>query len=120
MTNSIKQTLSQFILQLKTNPIEALKEFFKEKPWLIWLILISGFSFLLDMFALSQYPISYGPDGPYYDIQVRHILRTGFPDSNDPPLVYYYLIPFVLLIGDSYIGVKIGMSLIGSSSKPAL
>lgn len=114
MSNSINQTLLQLILQLKTNPVKALKELFKEKPWLLWLLIIIAFSFLLDMFALSQYSISYGPDGPYYDIQVRHILRTGFPDSNDAPLVYYYLVPFVLLIGDSYIGVKIGMALIGS------
>ncbi|WP_394700773.1 glycosyltransferase family 39 protein [uncultured Methanobacterium sp.] len=34
--------------------------------------------------------------------------------SNDPPLAYYLLTPFVLLFGNSFIGVKIGMALMGS------
>ncbi len=74
------------------------------------------------MISLTTFPISYGPDGPFYDIQVRHILQSGVPDSDDAPLVYYYLAPFVVLTtffsGDPYIGsflgIKIGMALISS------
>ena len=83
-----------------------------------WIFVLTGIvvlSFSLFMFSLLQYPISYGPDGPYYDIQVRYILRTGFPSSNDPPLLYYYLTPFVMITGDSYMGIKIGMSIISAA-----
>ena len=86
----------------------------RKNKWLIGVASIVLFSFILYMISLSRYPISYGPDGPYYDLQVRNILRTGFPDSNDAPLIYYYLVPFVLLAGDSYLGIKIGMALIAS------
>lgn len=78
---------------------------------LIGIIIIA---FALYMISLTSYSISYGPDGPYYDIQVREILETGFPDSNDAPLVYYYLTLFVLIFQDSYLGIKIGMSLIAA------
>ncbi len=86
----------------------------RKNKWLIGVASIALFSFILYMISLSRYPISYGPDGPYYDLQVRYILRTGFPESNDAPLIYYYLVPFVILAGDSYLGIKIGMALITS------
>ncbi|MHA1334605.1 MAG: ArnT family glycosyltransferase [Promethearchaeota archaeon] len=91
-----------------------IKTFFIQKWWIFALISIVIVSFCIDMYALMQYSISYGPDGPYYDLQVREILNTGFPDSNDPPLVYYYLVPFVIITGNSYFGIKLGMSLISS------
>ncbi len=53
-------------------------------------------------------------DGHFYDLKVLSIIQTGFPASNDPPLVYYILTPFVALTGNSYLGIKIGMSLLGS------
>jgi hypothetical protein len=83
----------------------------RKNKWLIGVASIALFSFILYMISLSRYPISYGPDGPYYDLQVRYILRTGFPESNDAPLIYYYLVPFVIL---AYLGIKIGMALITS------
>ena len=86
----------------------------KEKPWIIILFAIFIFSFILDMYVLTRYNISYGPDGPFYDIQVLSILQTGFPVSNDPPFVYYLLSPFVMLSGNSFLGIKIGMAVIGS------
>lgn len=86
----------------------------KEKSWIIILFAIFIFSFLLDMYVLTRYNISYGRDGPYYDLQVLSIIKTGFPASNDPPLAYYILTPFVMLSGNSFLGIKIGMALIGS------
>ncbi|MGB9977837.1 hypothetical protein [Methanobacterium sp.] len=86
----------------------------KEKSWVIILFSIFIFSFLLDMYVLTRYNLSYGMDGPFYDLQVLNILKTGFPVSNDPPLVYYILTPFVLVSGNSFLGIKIGMALIGS------
>ncbi len=53
-------------------------------------------------------------DGPFYDLKVLSILQTGFPASNDPPLIYYMLTPFVALTGNSFLGIKIGISIIGS------
>ncbi|MGZ7117839.1 MAG: glycosyltransferase family 39 protein, partial [Methanobacterium sp.] len=50
----------------------------------------------------------------FYDLQILSIIQTGFPASNDPPLVYYLLTPFVLLSESSFIGIKIGMALMGS------
>jgi hypothetical protein len=83
--------------------------------WLLALLTIVVVSFVVDMVVLTTYEISYGIDGPYYDIQVRNIIRTGFPDTNDPPLVYYYLLPFVLAAGNSFLGIKIGMAAISSA-----
>ena len=66
------------------------------------------------MYLLTRYNLSYGRDGPFYDLQVLNIIQTGFPASNDPPLVYYMLTPFVLITGNSFLGIKIAMALIGS------
>ncbi|MBI4813115.1 MAG: hypothetical protein HY802_01770 [Methanobacterium sp.] len=87
---------------------------FKENYWLLILIAIFIFSFALDIFVLTRYSLSYGIDGAFYDIQVRNILQHGFPISNDPPLAYYLLTPFVVLAGNSFLGVKLGMALMGS------
>ncbi|BDZ69204.1 ArnT family glycosyltransferase [Methanobacterium ferruginis] len=92
----------------------GIMKFLKEKYWLILLIVIFLFSFILDLFVLTRYPLSYGIDGAFYDIQVRNILQYGFPMSNDPPLAYYLLTPFVTLSGNSFLGVKIGMAFMGS------
>lgn len=90
------------------------KNIIKEKAWIILLFGIFIFSFLLDMYVLTRYNLSYGMDGPFYDLQVLNIIQTGLPASNDPPLAYYMLTPFVMLSGNSFLGIKIGMSLIGS------
>lgn len=86
----------------------------KEKSWFLLLFTVFIFSFLLDMYVLTHYNLSYGRDGPFYDLQVLNILKTGFTSSNDPPLAYYMLTPFVMITGNSFLGIKIGMSLIGS------
>lgn len=86
----------------------------KEKPEIIILFAIFLFSFILDIYVLTRYNLSYGLDGPYYNIQVLNILNTGIPASNDPPLVYYMLTPFVMLFGNSFLGIKIGMAFLGS------
>lgn len=94
----------------KTNIIN----YYKDHRWLLLLIAIFIFSFTLDIFVLTRYSLSYGIDGAFYDIQVRNILQYGFPMSNDPPLAYYLLTPFAVLAGNSFLGVKIGMALMGS------
>ncbi|MHA1866853.1 MAG: hypothetical protein ACTSXD_02175, partial [Candidatus Heimdallarchaeaceae archaeon] len=88
-----------------------IKELLQYK-WISLSILVI-FSFIFDLILLTKYNLSYGRDGPYYDIQVRNILQTGFTASNDPPFVYYYMVPFVVTFG-SFLGIKIAMSLISS------
>ena len=90
----------------------VIKKFIKERSSLLILFCIFLFSFILDIYILTRYNLSYGMDGPFYDLKVLSIIQTGFPASNDPPLVYYLLTPFVALIGNSFLGIKIGMSII--------
>ena len=99
--------------KISLSGIDIIK-FLKEKYWLVILIAIFLFSFALDIFVLTRYSLSYGIDGAFYDIQIRNILQHGFPMSNNPPLAYYLLTPFVLLTGNSFLGVKIGMAFMGS------
>lgn len=89
-------------------------KFLKERYWLLILIAIFIFSVILNIYVLTRYSLSYGIDGAFYDIQVRSILQIGYPVSNDPPLAYYLLTLFVILTGNSFLGIKIGMALIGS------
>lgn len=86
----------------------------KEKYWMIILFSIFIFSFVLDLLVLTRYPLSYRIDGPFYNLQIQNILTTGFPASGDPPIAYYILTPFVMLTENSFLGLKIGISLIGS------
>jgi len=108
--------MTSFTIFKNDNPISKIRinQYFKNNYWLLMLFAIFIFSFVLDIFVLTRYSLSYGIDGAFYDIQVRNILQHGFPMSNDPPLVYYLLTPFVLLFGNSFLGVKIGMALMGS------
>jgi len=86
----------------------------KKNPEVVVLFLIFLLSFILDIYVLTRYNLSYGLDGPYYNLQVLNILNTGVPQSNDPPLVYYMLTPFVMLVGNSFLGIKVGMAFYGS------
>jgi hypothetical protein len=86
---------------------------FKNKVIII-LFGIFLFSFILDLWVLTRYNLSYGIDGPFYDIQVLNIIKTGFPNSGDPPIAYYLLTPFVIIAKNSFLGIKIGMSFLGS------
>jgi len=53
----------------------------------------------------------YGIDGPYYIVQVRHIISYGCLKYLDPPLVFYMLIPFYIMFPDVMFGLKFGISL---------
>lgn len=96
------------------NTLQSTGKNIKQNPEVVVLFLIFLFSFILDIYVLTRYNLSYGLDGPYYDLQVLNILNTGVPQSNDPPLVYYMLTPFVMLFGNSFLGIKVGMAFYGS------
>lgn len=59
---------------------------------------------------LTRFPIMYGIDGPYYLIQMRHLLADGFIKYPDPPLTYYLLAPFYAASPDPNLGIKIGVA----------
>jgi 4-amino-4-deoxy-L-arabinose transferase-like glycosyltransferase len=76
---------------------------------LVFSIFLLGFFFYLWIFLRNKFlPMI---DGPYYLIQVRSLLSTGELVYGDPPLIFYLLSFFSLLLGDITLGVKVGVSL---------
>ena len=59
---------------------------------------------------LTRYPIMYGIDGPYYLIQLKHLISEGALKYPDPPLTYYMLLPFYASMPDPNLGIKIGVA----------
>ncbi len=57
-------------------------------------------------------PYLYGIDGPYYQVQVSYILKHGCLKYSDPPLAFYILTLFSLVLGDVVSGIKVGSILI--------
>jgi len=57
-------------------------------------------------------PLLYGIDGPYYYIQVSHLLTEGFLKYSDPPLSFYILAAFSVMLKDVVSGVKVGSAFI--------
>jgi|Deesub1362A_J573_1020465.scaffolds.fasta_scaffold00766_15 hypothetical protein len=56
--------------------------------------------------------LAVGIDAPYYMIQVREILRSGFMKYGDPPLVFYILTVFALLSGSIETGFTVSVPLL--------
>jgi len=75
-------------------------------------IVLLGFVFRILVY--TRHPYSYGIDGPYYNLQVRSILRTGWPYMVDTPFALYFFTLCSLLIGDITLGIKVGVSLLSS------
>ena len=72
---------------------------------LIAIVVVGFVVYLLKAFSS---PLVYGIDGPYYVLQVRHLLSHGCLKYLDPPLAFYVLAGFSVLFGDVFIGVKVG------------
>jgi len=53
-----------------------------------------------------------GIDGPYYVVQVNYLLSHGVLKYQDPPFVFYVFSLITLVIGNPFLGVKIGVSLL--------
>ncbi|RLF12882.1 MAG: hypothetical protein DRJ62_01505 [Thermoprotei archaeon] len=51
--------------------------------------------------------LMYGIDGPYYLLQVKNILATGFMKYPDPPLLFYVMALVSYAAGDVVVGVKV-------------
>lgn len=83
------------------------------------LIFLSGFSFYL--YILTRHPLIYGIDGPYYLIQVEHLLKAGSLKHGDPPLAFFIFAFFTgIFNGDATLGIRVGLALVSAlSSIPA-
>ncbi len=94
-------------------PSSSRLNFTRNIEWLI-LFLIVFFGFVFRLLVYLQYPYSYGIDGPYYNIQVKSVLSTGWLFYDDTPFIFYYFAPWALLLGDVTLGIKIGISVLSS------
>jgi len=66
--------------------------------------------FLVYMKILIDCPLLPGIDGPYYAVQVSHIMKTGKLKYPDPPLTFYVMYLFTLVCNNVFLGVKITTS----------
>ena len=84
---------------------------------LILVLFVITVGFIVYELKYFSSPLLFGIDGPYYYIQVMNILNTGYLKYLDPPLAFYALATFSMIIGDIVIGIKIGsviLSLLGA------
>ena len=86
---------------------------FKE-VFMVVSVFLLGFFFFLWFFLRNQLvPMI---DGPYYLIQVRSLLTTGGLVYGDPPLTFYLLSLFSVLLGNIMLGVKVGAAFFSALS----
>ncbi|RLI13150.1 hypothetical protein DRO35_01090 [Candidatus Bathyarchaeota archaeon] len=97
---------SKLIYRLRS---PARKPHMRKEDAIRLMLFMIGFLFFLWIFARSS--LIPGVDGPYYLIQVRSLLVKGRLVYGDPPLAFYLLALFTLLIGDVTLGIKVGVSL---------
>lgn len=84
------------------------------------IVFLLSIGLIFHFLVLMKVPhMSYGIDGPYYDLQVISILETGFPYQFDPPFVFYYQTLWVLILGDITIGIKVGMIILAALVAPS-
>ena len=84
-----------------------------ERKVLLILIVIFFTGFLLRMAHTARSPyLVNGIDGPYYVSQVNYLHETGHSLHKDSPLAFYYLLVWRYLVGDTILGIKIGMSVV--------
>jgi len=69
---------------------------------------IFALSFIIYLYKKFSNPLLFGIDGPYYYIQVKSILSTGYIKYPDPPLAFYILTLFSLVSDNIIFGIKIG------------
>jgi len=97
-------------LQLAVHALQKNKVEFS----LVFSVFLLGFAFYLWIFLRN--PLVPMIDGPYYLIQVRSLLTTGRLVYGDPPLTFYLLSLFSLLLGNITLGVKVGASFFSALS----
>ena len=81
---------------------------------IVSILALFSLGFYIYMMALSKTWMVPGIDGPYYVVQVNYLLSYGTLKYQDPPLVFYVFSLITLIVGDPFLGVKIGVSLLTS------
>ncbi len=68
------------------------------------MVTLISYYYAYAMFRIKLLP---GIDGPYYAVQVNHIMKYGILKYPDPPLTFYLMALFNCLIHDTFSAVKI-------------
>ena len=99
----------------------AVEDFDRRKNWwnrvypILFLVGIIIGTFIFYLIFHLRYPWSpYGVDGNYYNMQIISILVSGrmIPTYEDPPFIFYFFAFLSFLVGNSTIGIKLGVSLL--------
>ncbi|MHC1601221.1 MAG: hypothetical protein ACXQTB_02605 [Candidatus Nezhaarchaeales archaeon] len=72
-------------------------------------MIITFIAYLSWLFRTS---LVYGVDGPYYLLQIKSILKSGFMKYPDPPLFFYLSALASFLTGDIILGFKLTLALL--------
>ncbi len=76
--------------------------------WLIYVTIVYVVGVMLYLFKAFSSPLVFGIDGPYYVVQVSSILSGRGLVYLDPPLAFYMLALFSVVLGNVFAGVKVG------------
>ena len=68
------------------------------------------------LLLLLRCPLLPGIDGPYYAVQVSHVLRHGCLKYPDPPLAFCAMAALAALLGDTFLAVKVTASVLAALS----
>lgn len=85
-----------------------------DNKYLLLLAAIVIVGFALRLFFITQHPLIYGDDGPYYLIHTNALLNGT--ETQFYSLIFYYFAFFSWAIGDLTLGIKIGTSLLSALS----
>ncbi|MEM3431570.1 MAG: hypothetical protein QW783_03440 [Candidatus Micrarchaeia archaeon] len=70
-------------------------------------------SFLLRLFFITQSPLIYGDDGPYYLIHTENTLNGT--EYNFESIIFYFFSLFAIIFNDLTLGIKIAASLLSAA-----
>ena len=87
---------------------------------LIESIIVFTVSFITQLKAFLASPLLPGIDGPYYAVQVEWLLKYGTLKYPDPPLAFLLMSLFKILLGDTFLAVKVCVSFFTSLASIAI
>ena len=95
--------------------MELPKNLTENEHLILILIFLVGFGFYL--YILTRHLLIYGIDGPYYLVQVEHLLKNGSLKHGDPPLAFLIFAFFTLVLnGNTTLGIRVGLALVSALS----
>ncbi len=80
-------------------------------------MIIAVIAFTFHIIILNRNPLIYGIDGPYYLIQIEHLINYGKLKYGDPPLSFLiFTLVTLILGGNSILATKISVALFSALS----